>query len=446
MSGKKRPYRLPKALLCDPDEKITMELVEEYIWMHEERMPRYSYLENLYIGFHDVFNLPEKESWKPDNRLVVNFPKFMTDVFTGYAYGIPVKKTFDDDNFGKKVTEFDDLNNIIDHDYEMVKMVCKYGHAFEYFYQDETGKTRVKGYNPKNIFVVYEDSLKKSALFAVRYGRKRKTGERYGEVITPLWIRDFKGSVFVGEERENVYGKINIVEWVLNDERLGLYECVAGLTETINKGLGEKANDVDAFAEAYLAILGAEVDDDDIYRIRDNRIINLYGTDDARDILVQFLQKPVADGTQENLLDRSERFIHKIGMVPDINSESFGNSSGTALAYKLLSMDDLANTLDRKVTKSMSKRYKIFCTMKTNSQDPDAWKGIHYKTFRNIPKNMSEEAQTARNLESVVSKKTQFKVLSIVDNPEEEIEQMRKEKEEEMSGFSDINFGGGANV
>ena len=57
---RKRPYKLPKPLKCDTDEEITMDLVNEYIRKHEERFPRYEYLENLYEGFHDVFKIPEK--------------------------------------------------------------------------------------------------------------------------------------------------------------------------------------------------------------------------------------------------------------------------------------------------------------------------------------------------------------------------------------------------
>ena len=90
MNGK-RPYKLPEPLLCSADKEINMTLVDEYIRKHEERIPRYRYLENLYKGFHDVFRLPEKESWKPDNRLAVNFPRYITETFLGYAYGIPVK-------------------------------------------------------------------------------------------------------------------------------------------------------------------------------------------------------------------------------------------------------------------------------------------------------------------------------------------------------------------
>ncbi|MCU0081402.1 hypothetical protein [Extibacter muris] len=47
----KRAYKLPKPLLCDADAEIDMELINKYVALHEERFPRYEYLENLYMGF-----------------------------------------------------------------------------------------------------------------------------------------------------------------------------------------------------------------------------------------------------------------------------------------------------------------------------------------------------------------------------------------------------------
>lgn len=433
----KRPYKLPDPLMCDPDKEINMELINEYIRLHEERLPRYVYLENLYKGFHDVYKLPEKEHWKPDNRLAVNFPKFITDVFLGFTYGIPVKKKHPDDAVNDAIMTFDKKNRIADHDFEMAKNVCKYGHAFEYMYQDEDTNTRVARNTPKELFVVYENTLRKAAFFAVRYGYTDNGAKKYGELITADYIKTFEGDTLSNEKKDNPYGKINVVEWIMNEERMSLYECVSGLTEVFNKTIGEKANDVDAFAEAYLAILGAEVDEDGVMRIRDDRIINLYGTDNAKDILVQFLAKPTADGTQENLLDRSERLIHKISMVPDINNESFGNASGVALEYKLQPLKDLAENLDRKVQKSMSKRYKLFCTLANNVADKEAWTDIEYTTSRNLPKNKLEESQTAKNLENVVSKETQLSTLSIVEDVAAELKKIEKEEQERQKKMMD---------
>ena len=438
MHKTKRPYNLPKKLLCDPEEVrngVSMELVNEYIQKHEEGLQRYRYLENLYNGFHDVYRQPDKEDWKPDNRLAVNFPRYITETFMGYGYGVPIKKDFGDDSINEAVTTFEDDNEITDHEFELFKKCCIYGHAFEYFYQDENTKTKMTVCTPAELFVVYDDTVKNRALFAVRYGyhsleSEENPGGKYGEILTRDQIERFDNEKKT-ESDPNPYGYINCVEYRLNDERMGIFENVSGLVESYNHAIGEKANDVDAFAEAYLAILGSEIDEDGVRRIRDDRIINVYGTDDAKDILVQFLQKPTADGTQENLLNRLENLIYQISMVANISDEAFGNaSSGVSLAYKLQAMSNLALGFDRKIEKSLKKRYKIFCSLSTNVSDKEAWRNLKMTTTRNIPKNIADEAQTAASLEGIVSKETQLSVLSIVDNVQDEIDRMKQEEEE----------------
>ena len=442
---KRRPYKLPEPLQCSADKPITLTLAEGYIRQHEERFPRYIYLENLYKGFHDVYKQPEKPASKPDNRLAVNFPRYITDTFLGFGYGVPIKKSHPDDTIAQAINDFERENEITDHEYELARKCCIYGHAFEYLYQDEEAKTKMTICTPMELFVVYDDTVKNRALFAVRYGyhstETEQPGQRYGEILTREEIIPFEGST-AGEPMENPYGRLPCVEWMLNEDRMGLYEGISGLVEAYNHTLGEKANDVDAFAEAYLAVLGAELDEDGIYKIRDNRVINLYGTDDAKDILVQFLQKPTADGTQENLLNRLETLIFQTSMVANISDESFGSAaSGVALAYKLQAMSNLALTFDRKIEKSLRKRYKLFCSLSTNVPDRDAWRDVDIRTTRNLPKNVAEEAQTAAQLEGIVSKETQLSVLSIVPDVKKELERMEQEGAEAAESTADFRFG-----
>lgn len=443
----KRPYVLPYALVCSEQEiseGIKGDLIQKQIAKHNNMLQRYVYLENMYKGFHDIFKGPDKENWKPDNRLAVNFPRYITDTFTGYGYGVPIKVTHPDEKVNDAIQLFGRQNEITDHEAEMVKKCCIYGHAFEFMYQNEQHETKVSSISPKELFVVYDDKLSQRALFAVRYGvypqSSDKAGKTYGEVYTKDFIYTFEDKK-VSEGIDNPYGFIPCVEWRLNDERMGLFEPITGLVETYNATLGEKANDVDAFAEAYLAILGAELDDDGVRHIRDNRIINLYGTDNAKDILIQFLQKPTADGTQENLLNRLETLIYQISMVANISDESFGNAtSGVSLAYKLQAMSNLALTFDRKIEKSLRKRYKIFCSLATNVHDPLAYQDIEIKTTRNIPVNTQSEAQIASTLQGVVSKETQLSVLSIVPDVRREIEKMDEEEEEARKKLSAVDM------
>lgn len=433
------PFKLPTKFTCDANTTIDMALVQKYIDKNQEQLPRYKYLEKLYKGFHAIFYQEAKESYKPDNRLAVNFPKYITDTFLGYYIGIPVKKSVTDDALTEVLTEFDDKNNSSDKEYELSKMACIYGHSYEYMYQNEETESRIAVYSPKNCFIVYDDTIAAKYLFAVVYGYDDDTGALSGILVTDKEITEIRdGKLQAGVL--NPYGLIPVTEWRHNEERMGIFESVASLMEAYNKALSEKANDVDYFADAYLAVLGAELDEDGVYKIRDNRIINLFGTDDASKIIVQFLEKPNADTTQENLIERIETLIHQVSMVANISDESFGASSGTALAYKLQAMSNLALTMERKAKVSLAYRYRLFCSLSTNTANADSWRDIDYKFSRNTPKNLLEEAQIVQSLEGVVSKETQLSALSLVESVKDEIDKMEAEEEDEKRKAVDDNM------
>lgn len=136
------------------------------------------------------------------------------------------------------------------------------------------------------------------------------------------------GELVIEEKgQEHFFGDVPLIEYVENNERQSAFENVETLINAYNKAISEKANDVDYFADAYLAILGAELDEETIKQIRDNRVINLK-SGDGQKIVLEFLDKPNADTTQENLIERLERLIFQISMVANISDEKFGTSSG----------------------------------------------------------------------------------------------------------------------
>ena len=51
----------------------------------------------------------------------------------------------------------------------------------------------------------------------------------------------------------------------------------------------------------------------------------------------------------------------------------------------------------------------------------DSWVGIKYQFTQNYPANILEESQIAGNLAGITSHETQLKVLSVVDNVQQEI-------------------------
>ena len=67
---------------------------------------------------------------------------------------------------------------------------------------------------------------------------------------------------------------------------------------------------------------------------------------------------------------------------------------------------------------------------------------LEYQFTPNIPANILEEAQIAAQLEGIVSNETKLKVLSIVDNVQDELEKIEEEnKPDERTIVDEMMFG-----
>lgn len=414
------------------DEELTLDLLNKFIAEHARQIRlREAILKDAYETKYDILDItkyPKKDYWKPDNRLAVNFAKRLTDTFVGFFAGIPAQISADNETINKYVQLVNTYNDIDDHDAELSKLTDEYGRAYEMLYVDEDGAIGITHVSPIDAFMVYDDSVLERKRAFVRIYVDDK-GNTEGSVSTEDWVRHFALSPtlrWTDDEKIHGFDGVPAVEYRQNEERIGLYEPVMSLINAYNKALSEKGNDVDYFADAYLKILGAMLDENTVKNIRENRIINFKGTN-ADKLIVEFMEKPNGDETQEHFLDRLERLIFEITGVPNISDENFGTSSGIAIKYKMTPMSNLGLTKARKFKAGFNERYRLIFSNPINSMGADDWLDIDYVFIQNFPANLLEESQIAQNLTGVISKETQMKVLSIVDDPKAEVKKLAEE-------------------
>ena len=411
------------------DTELTLELLEELLREHDTEAKRYEMLREAYESKHKILDAPAKPKYKPDNRIVVNFPKYITDTFEGFFIGNPIKTVADDEPVAEYVEHLDKYNDQDDNNAELSKLGSMFGKGYELYYTDEDSEQCITYMSPEVSFMVYDDSIVEVPMFFVRRWWDRDNNE-FGCVYDRSHFRNFKatgGLNWMDEDWQlHYYDGVPATEFMQNEERQGIFEPILSMSNAYNKAISEKANDVDYFSDAYLKILGVTLDEEGVKHIRDNRIINFEG-ENAEKLIVEFMGKPEGDTTQENLLERLERLIYQISMVANISDENFGTSSGIAMKYKLQAMSNLAKTKERKFTSGMNRRYKLLFSHPASKVPAEAWMDLEYQFTPNIPANILEEAQIAAQLEGITSHETQLKVLSVVDNIQDELDKIEEE-------------------
>lgn len=417
------------------DTEMTLTLLSEFLTEHDHEVKnRYEPLYDAYTSDHEILHDPAKPKYKPDNRVVVNFPKYIVDTMNGFFIGNPIKIIAEDEAVADYVEYLDRYNDQDDNNAELAKICSIYGKGNEMYYTDEESELCITYLDPKEAFMIYDESIIERPLFFVRRYVDRE-GFEYGSISDETSVRNFKvtgGLRWLDEWTPHYFPGVPATEYVENGERQGIFEPVMSMVNAYNKAISEKANDVDYFADAYLKVLGTAIDKDDVQFIRDNRIVNFEG-DGSDKIIAEFMEKPNSDTTQENLLERLERLIFQISMVANISDENFGTSSGIAMKYKLQSMSNLEKTKERKFTAGMNRRYQLLFGHPASKVPADAWIQLQYKFTPNIPANLQEEAQIASQLEGIVSHETQLKVISAVENVKGELDKIEEENKEAMT-------------
>lgn len=450
-----------KALVSDdgafiynaPDEEIDEATLYRFIKYHIEnpsQRGRFKRLKNYYKGKHDYANFalnPRKDEGKPDARMTINYPAELVDNMGGFFVGTPPTITYNADNGSElqdKLSNFLKMNHADSIISELSKQSDIFGRSYLLIYQDEYKDTRLAVSSPIDTFVIYDNSIQMKPICGVRYQRiDGAVAHTTGTVYYPNREIDFMGdelssAVALDEpiEYEYDFGGVPLIEFVNNDERIGVFEPVMSVIDQIDESFNHKANDINYFANEILKMVGVNIDQEQINGMINNRILVVKGQPDT-DVDISFLDKPNADALQENFLNRADSYIYTKSGVANYNDDVFGQASGTALEFKLQAMTNKAKTKQRIFKKGLldmlAMAFAVGGTLPLVAKEENIISDIEITFTTTVPHNISDEAQTAQTLLGVTDEKTALGTLSFVNDPQSVIDAKREEEADRAS-------------
>lgn len=225
-----------------------------------------------------------------------------------------------------------------------------------------------------------------------------------------------------------------INEYQNNKENIGDFEQQIGLIDAYNNLMADRVNDKEQFIDAILVLYGTYLSDDDdddgkaAKALRELKLLEL-----PADAKAEYLTRTLDETGVEVLRKAIKEDIYTFSHVPNLTDENFvGNSSGVAMEYKLLGLEMITKVKQRYYTKALRKRIKLFCNYLSLKQilvDADSIVPVF---TRGLPKNLVEIAQTVTNLKGTVSQKTLLSLLPFVEDPDEELKNVREDNAESI--------------
>lgn len=435
------------------DNPMSMEEVLSIVRNHTGIKEAYRILHNYYKGQHIILHRAFDDRNKPNNKLIHNFPKLIVDNSVAYFMGKPISYT-GDENLLDAIQPILDANDSHSVDSELAKYCAEFGHGFEVFWYDNlTSELRFKQVSPEHMIMCYSpdiDEVEQCAIYYRPY-KDAVTQEVHYKitVYTNTFTYEFTGSLTgqitpIGEPQEHFFGRVPVVEYVANEDRLGDFEPVLSLVDAYNVACADSVNDINYLNDAYLLLKNlSTTESDEINEMKNNRVMLVDGDGDA-----SWLVKNINDLHIENIKKRLVEDIHKFSMTPNISDEKFAsNLSGVAISYKLNSLESKTSVKERHFSQAIKKRLSIICSaLGRDGKDYDS--NLVYPTFkRNIPQNLLDLVQTVVQLQGIVPNEELLTMLPFIDDVEYALEKLEEEKEKNIdASYGMFELGGTGNV
>lgn len=397
-----------------PDAETLGAAVGEFLrTVRPERQRLYDY----YRGEQSV-DKGETVRGRPDNRLRAPFPRYITEVHTGYFLGLPPTVAYG----GAAGARYAALSRELDlphlyFDLGRDLSICGAGFALVWA---ERGGVKVCRCDPCDCFAIRSGDAGAPLLAAVRLfasGRGETRGVLYtAERLVPF-VWDGTG-VTLGAAEENLLHTIPLLPFYNNCQGVGDFAMVTGLVDAYNVLLSGALDDMQSVANAFLALYGMQgTTQRDIEQANRSRILSLSEGGRA-EFVVKNLNHEALGQLEVNL----RRSILQLSMTPDLCDEHFaGNSSGVALQYKLWGIEQVRAAKERTFTDGLRALLAVLTEGERLLGRSVDLTGGEVTFYKNLPQDNAALAETLLSLSPLLSRQTILENLPWVADAQEEL-------------------------
>ena len=427
-------------------EELTEKVIKRIIETHRSSvLPRLQNLENYYNANNAIKNRVMSDPSKPNNKIANAYASYITDTLVGYFIGEPITYTANDNVLIQDLNMILEYNDEADENAELAKNASIYGVAYEMLYLSEEDKMiRFKSLNPKEVIPIFDKTVEQNLLAVMRYYEDYDYVEdntyTIVEVIDSKMVRRYKLDTGLSllEEYPHYFSMVPVAIFKNNEDETGDFEQVISLIDAYDKMESDSLNDFEYFVDAYLALYGFTADAEDIAQMKENRVLLMDEGTSA-----EWLIKQTSDAYVENMKNRLDKDIHKFAKCPNMSDEEFAsNASGIAIKFKLLGTENLVSIKERKFKRGLQQRLELMSMINSVLGEGFDWRAIDIIFTRNIPSNDTDIANMVNTLKDIVSEETLLAQIPFVEDVQNELEKLKKEREEnkELNPFFSTNL------
>lgn len=270
-------------------------IINESLPVHNQNVAESKKLIDIYLGDQEILNRQETDTSDINNKVVLNYAFSSERDIIGYTFGkdveiIPSSGKYRRDI--KKILDIMEYENTTTVDLEAALMTGITGLGYYYTLPSKDIRSDYMPDVPIQLhsadifktFVVRSNDIGNPIVLSVSYRYDKKYTYYTCYTDTKIYTVKSLGVNTISlinnqiDEEENILGLNPIVAIENNCFLLGDFEVAITLFNAINTIASDSVDDVENVIKSLLVLLGAELEDEEVPKVKKNRILQLLGT------------------------------------------------------------------------------------------------------------------------------------------------------------------------
>lgn len=328
-------------------EKVTAENVRDVLSKamatHQSNESEINYLYQYYKGNQPIRY--RQKATRPDinNKIVENRANEIVSFKVGYLCGEPIQYVSRDGNSENVVKAINTLNEFMfaedkaAQDQQLVEwqMIC--GTSFRMVLPDAAGEEDESPFelytlDPRNTFVVYSSKIGNRPMMGVVYYVNEEDRKTHYTVYTDnecYYIHDDE----IAKVEGHTLGVIPIFEYPANNAKLGSFEIVLPLLDSLNTIDSNRLDGVEQFVQAFIKFINCEIDADEYEKFLQKGAImvkSVEGQHSDVDMVTSELNQTQAQTLKQDVYNS----VLTICGMPNRNGGSSTSDTGSAVLLR----------------------------------------------------------------------------------------------------------------
>lgn len=444
-------------------------LIKKYMPGHSEFVVKADIGERYYRNKTDIlFRESKKDSDKDetknplrnaDNRIPHNFHGMLVNQKAAYMFTYPPLFDVGDKAGNKKImkalgTKFR----------KVCKKLCinasNTGIAWLHFWEGDSKKLKYSVIDSRQVIPVWTDDQERRLKAVMRtYNKVLDDGKEY--IIYEIWTENDCVSfaqeigndsellmyysmlehciIDIGHMEGNIYnhgwGKVPFIPFYNNDMETSDLDNIKALIDTYDKIYSGFVDDLEDIQEILFVLSGYGGTElgEFLEKLKKYKTIDL-DADESAGLTTLTIDIPVE--AREKMLTMTRKEIFEQGQGVDPQPENYGNASGEALKFMYALLELKAGLMEVEFQLSLEEFIQVVCGHIGVPCDE-----IQQTWTRNMIKNDKELADMCETSTGILSQRTVVKNHPFVENPEEEMEQIEKEKQQSLEQEKNMMYG-----